>query len=40
MQHQCKVTVLETTCSKALQEETAWLASQDFTNTADEVYTG
>jgi hypothetical protein len=50
MQHKCKVTVLATTVNEELQreyladpetdEERAWLAAQDFSNSADDAYTG
>ena len=47
MQHECKITVLETKCFPELQEqypendeEREWLAKQNFRNTAEDAYTG
>lgn len=43
MQHECKITVLETKCFTDFpenDEEKAWLEKQDFHNGADKAYTG
>ena len=40
MQHECKITVLETKAFPETDEEREWLEKQNFKNSIDDAYTG
>ncbi len=40
MQHECRITVIERIDIPETAEEEEWLSRQNFSNTAEDAYTG